>query len=213
MSSDISSIRQDYRKQSLSEDTISENAVVQFKLWFEEAVAAALPEVNAMHLCTVSKDGKPSGRIVLLKGILENEFQFFTNYNSAKAKAIDENPNVSITFFWPELERQVRVEGKAHKLSAEVSDAYFASRPHASQIGAWASSQSSVIENRTFLEEENTNISTQFEGKVIPRPPHWGGFGVIPETIEFWQGRPSRLHDRLLYSKLENSWKIVRLAP
>lgn len=213
MSADISSIRKDYRKQSLAENTILDDAIAQFESWFGEALNAELPEVNAMHLCTVNKAGRPSGRIVLLKGITENEFQFFTNYNSAKAKAIDENPYVSLTFFWPELERQVRVEGSVHKLAAEISDAYFMSRPHPSQIGAWASPQSSSIKDRAFLEEENTKVTMQFEGKTIPRPPHWGGFGIVPDSIEFWQGRPSRLHDRLLYTKSENGWNIERLAP
>ncbi len=166
-----------------------------------------------MHLATVGADGRPSGRIVLVKGIDERGFSFYTNYDSRKGIDLQTRPFASLTFFYPELERQIRVEGTIVKVSVEESDAYFQSRPRGSQIGAWVSAQSAVVENRAALERRQQELERQFAEQPVPRPPHWGGFRVVPDRIEFWQGRPSRLHDRILYRKAENEWIIERLAP
>ena len=212
--SSVADLRKDYKLQSLSEKDVKEHPITQFSTWWKEALTADIDEINAMTLATASPDGVPSARIVLLKGFDENGFVFFTNYNSYKSKDLQENPRACLVFFWKELERQVRITGLAQKTSAEESDEYFNSRPEGSRIGAWASPQSEVINSRQWLEENEKKHSESFKNKPLSRPSHWGGFRVQPVTIEFWQGRSNRLHDRILYSLEENgSWKIERLAP
>jgi pyridoxamine 5'-phosphate oxidase len=210
---EIAALRENYTKGSLDVSDVSLSPFAQFQQWFDEAVASQLLEPNALLLSTVSAEGKPSARIVLLKGI-DTGFKFYTNYLSRKGTELVENPNACITFFWAELERQVRIEGLIEKVSSADSDAYFQSRPRASQIGAWTSNQSMVIANREILEEREKYLIEKFGDNPIPRPPHWGGYRLMPTYIEFWQGRPSRLHDRIAYSLLENgNWKIERLSP
>jgi pyridoxamine 5'-phosphate oxidase len=209
----IADIRKDYQLKSLAESEVSKSPFDQFSIWWEEAVQSAIVEVNAMALSTVSLEGRPSSRIVLLKGYNEEGFVFFTNYTSHKGNQIEHNQHVSLLFFWKELERQVRIEGIASKIAAEESDAYFNSRPVGSQLGAWASPQSQKIADRDILNQELEKVSAQFQEQEIPRPPHWGGYRVQPTSIEFWQGRSSRLHDRILYEQVDQSWQISRLAP
>ena len=209
----ISSIRKDYQLKSLSESDVHANPISQFGQWWEDALTSKIEEVNAMTLSTVNAGGRPSARIVLLKGFDHNGFVFFTNYESEKGIHLSINPYASLVFFWKELERQVRIEGACEKVSEEESDLYFHSRPLGSQLGAWASPQSRVIEDRKDLEDNFKILEGRFTTEDIPRPPHWGGFRVIPEKIEFWQGRSSRLHDRIVYTKSEEDWSIVRLAP
>ncbi|HEV7781852.1 MAG TPA: pyridoxamine 5'-phosphate oxidase [Chitinophagaceae bacterium] len=214
MTGDIAAIRKTYSQKSLSEEDAAANPVLQFSTWWKEAVSAAIDEVNAMTLATASADGLPSARIVLLKGFNETGFSFYTNYNSFKAQQLAENPKACLVFFWKELERQVRITGLIEKLDAAASDAYFNSRPAESRIGAIVSPQSQVIESREWLDQEFKKTATQEGGNKLVRPKHWGGYIVKPVMIEFWQGRPGRLHDRLQYTLLENgSWKIERLAP
>ncbi len=213
MEKSIAALRREYIKDILKKEDLLDTPLKQFSAWFEEAQKAEVLEPNAMSLSTVSPSGKPSSRIVLLKGISESRLKFFTNYRSQKAKHLELNPWVCLNFFWPELERQVRIEGKVEKTSAEESDAYFNSRPEGSKLGAWASPQSDIIENREVMEESHRRLELEFKEKGIPRPPHWGGFHVIPERVEFWQGRASRLHDRFVYFLENGSWKIERLAP
>ncbi|MCE7060266.1 pyridoxamine 5'-phosphate oxidase [Dyadobacter sp. CY343] len=209
----IAGIRYDYSLKGLNEVDLDTNPLKQFKLWFDEAVLAGVSEANAMLLSTVS-NGRPSARIVLLKDLTETGFSFFTNYQSKKGRDMEENNQVALTFFWKELERQVRIEGIVVKTSPEESSEYFAVRPRGSQIGAWVSEQSEVIPDRAFLEEKTREFEDRFEGHEVPRPPHWGGYRVIPERMEFWQGRPSRLHDRLVFEKGKSgNWKIERLSP
>ena len=210
----IADIRQDYQKRTLEDNDVDPDAVVQFANWWDDAIKSEIEEVNAMTLATVNDEGNPTARIVLLKGFDENGFVFFTNYNSHKGEALSKHPYASLVFFWKELERQVRIEGPVSRINEAESDAYFNSRPAESRIGAWASPQSQVITNRDILEENIKKYQLQYPGNDIPRPPHWGGYLVKPALIEFWQGRPSRLHDRILYTLLkENEWKIERLAP
>lgn len=214
MVKNISDIRRDYSHKSLSEKDVNENPITQFSNWWDEAVHSKIDEVNAMTLATASQDGLPAARIVLLKGFSEQGFVFFTNYESYKGLQLAENPKACLVFFWKELERQVRVTGIVVKASAKESDEYFNSRPEASRIGAWASPQSRTIENRHWIDEKFNELVNKMEGTDIQRPPHWGGYIVKPVEIEFWQGRPSRLHDRIQYSLDENGkWKIERLAP
>ncbi len=210
----IAAIRRDYMKESLSENQVEPDPFRQFDRWWEEAMKAEIDEVNAMTLSTVSNDGKPSARIVLLKGYDDYGFVFFTNYESRKGLELLKNPKASLLFFWKELERQVRIEGSCEKVSEAESDAYFYSRPESSRIGAWASPQSQVIGSRDVLDANLSELEKRFRDTPVTRPPHWGGYRVKPELMEFWQGRPSRLHDRILYTQ-ENSgeWKIERLAP
>ncbi len=210
---DLSSIREEYSLRTLDESDISPDPIEQFKTWMSEAVESKVNEPNAMALGTVTENSRPCVRIVLLKGLIDGQFRFFTNYSSNKGKQMDSNPNVSLTFFWPELERQVRIEGIVSKISSEDSNAYFSSRPIGSQIGAWASPQSELIKSRKVIEEQEKSISKKYEDSKIPRPSFWGGYNVTPDMIEFWQGRKSRLHDRLLFRKEENIWKVSRLAP
>ncbi len=209
----IADIRRDYKLKSLIENEVAEDAISQFTNWWNEALDSNIDEVNAMTLATASKEGLPSARIVLLKDYTEKGFVFFTNYHSNKGKDIAENNHATLLFFWKELERQVNIFGTIEKISDEENDEYFYSRPVGSRIGAWSSPQSSVINDRQVLEDNATRFATQF-GDNVPRPANWGGYLVKPSKIEFWQGRPSRLHDRLLYTLTENgSWKIERLAP
>jgi pyridoxamine 5'-phosphate oxidase len=212
--SSIADIRKDYQLQSLLESDIEKNPIDQFSTWWNQAIESQIDEVNAMTLATVDANHKPSARIVLLKDFDVNGFVFFTNYNSKKGLDMLSNKNVALVFFWKELERQVRIEGTVEKVSEDISDAYFNSRPESSRIGAWASPQSTVIPSREILETNFQNYQTEFEKKEINRPQHWGGYIVKPELIEFWQGRSSRLHDRIVYSKDGNEgWNINRLAP
>lgn len=210
---DISSIRKEYTQTQLDESEVDRNPFVQFGIWFDDALNAEVNEPNAMVLSTVSPEGRPSSRVVLLKGFDEKGFTFFTNYKSRKALHIENNPFVSLLFFWPELERQIRIEGDIAKVSPDESDTYFNSRPEGSKIGAWVSPQSSVIKSRGFLESIKMVIEGQFANKPISRPPNWGGYRLSPNLIEFWQGRPNRLHDRIQYSQSKEGWKIERLAP
>jgi len=212
--STIADIRKDYQHLSLTEKDVKQNPFDQFADWWDAAIHASIDEVNAMTLATASPDGIPAARIVLLKGFDSNGFVFFTNYESFKGRQLAENPRACLVFFWKELERQVRITGLVEKTSAAESDNYFNSRPESSRIGAWASPQSRVINSRAQLEEEEKAFARRFDGKTIHRPPHWGGYRVKPGTIEFWQGRPSRLHDRIQYSLQDGgSWLIERLAP
>ena len=209
----VSELRKEYTRSGLRESDVAINPVDQFRTWFEEALDANLHEPNAMTLATATPDGKPSVRIVLLKGYDERGFVFYTNYEGRKARELEANPNCSLAFYWGELERQVRIEGRATRLSEEESAAYFDSRPRGSQLGAWASQQSRPVESRTRLEERLRGLGEEYEGWKIPRPPFWGGYRVGPQSIEFWQGRENRLHDRLLYTLDGEDWKIRRLQP
>lgn len=214
MDTSVADLRKDYQLQSLRKTDVDESPFKQFQVWFDQALAAQLPEPNAMTVATATQSGKPSARIVLLKGFDERGFVFYTNYQSHKGQALIDNPQAALIFWWAELERQVRIEGRVEKVSDQESDEYFHSRPFNSRLGAWASEQSQVIESREVLELRWQELKTKYENSDVPRPPHWGGFRVIPSAIEFWQGRPSRLHDRLLYSLLDNgSWQIERLSP
>ena len=207
-------IRKEYTQKALMESGIEADPVRQFNMWWHEALEAKIIEVNAMILATASADGMPSARTVLMKEFSEKGFTFFTNYNSFKGQQLSENPKACLLFFWKELERQVRITGIVEKLSSEESNAYFQSRPRASQLGAVVSPQSQVIESRQWLDEKYKEIFMQFENTTVQRPLHWGGYIVRPVIIEFWQGRPGRLHDRIQYTLLENGgWKIERLAP
>lgn len=209
----ISTIRKDYSFKTLEISSLNTDPLQQFKVWLQEAINAEALEVNAMTLATIGLDGMPSGRIVLLKEV-DTGFVFYTNYESQKGKEIENNPVCSLTFFWPELERQVRIKGKIEKVSAQESDEYFLSRPVGSQIGAWTSPQSQKISSREELLSRQAAIEKQFENSPITRPPHWGGYRVIPSSVEFWQGRPSRLHDRVRYQASENgNWELSILAP
>ena len=214
MDMELAHLRENYTKGGLAERDLHKNPIEQFRIWFEQAKSAKITEPNAMTLATATADGIPSARIVLLKGFDEQGFVFFTNYESPKGEDLEENPNVALVFYWAELERQVRISGTAAKTSREVSEAYFATRPRDSQLGAWASEQSTVIPNRRFLEEQLESLTKWYEGQEIPAPPYWGGYRVRPEAIEFWQGRHSRLHDRLVFTRVDESkWEIERLSP
>jgi pyridoxamine 5'-phosphate oxidase len=210
----IADLRKDYTLKDLNEKEIDKNPFIQFKIWFNQSVAAQLPEPNAMTLATCTPDGKPSARMVLLKDIDERGFVLFTNYKSQKGQEISVNPQAALVFWWAELERQVRIVGTVEKISSAQSDSYFEVRPPFSRLGAWASNQSEVIANRDVLEAQLIEFQRQYENQEVPRPPHWGGFRVIAQEIEFWQGRSSRLHDRLRYTLVDNgNWKIERLSP
>ena len=210
----LHNFRKDYMQDTLSISEVDKNPIVQFGKWMQEAISSeVVAEPNAMTLVTSTPDGKPSARVVLLKSFNEEGFVFFTNYESRKAIELAENPHSSIVFDWHMMERQVRIEGIAKKVSEEESDKYFYSRPRESQIGAWVSPQSTFIDGRQELEARQTKIESEFNNTPITRPPHWGGFVLQPYTIEFWQGRQSRLHDRLIYIKTGDEWMLRRLAP
>lgn len=214
MSTDISTLRKNYAREALSESDVLPSPFAQFDRWFQEALEAQLTEPNAMTLATATRDGRPSARTVLLKGVDQEGFVFFTNYESRKGQELADNPQAALLFTWLELERQVRIEGLIERISAEASEAYFQSRPKGSQIGAWVSPQSRVITDRSVLEAKQQALETEYaEIEVLPRPVFWGGYRLLPDTLEFWQGRPSRLHDRILYRRFAGSWKIERLAP
>lgn len=211
---DLQNLRRDYSLAQLSETTINSNPVKQFDIWFNEAIEAKLPEPNVMTLSTATREGVPSARIVLLKGYDNHGFVFYTNYLSRKGKEITKNPLGALTFFWGELERQVRIEGTIEKLSKEQSDRYFQSRPKGSQLGALVSPQSQEIASREVLESKMSQLEAEYADKDVPKPSYWGGYILKPRMVEFWQGQQSRLHDRILYKKIDNStWKTVRLAP
>jgi pyridoxamine 5'-phosphate oxidase len=209
----IQNLRQDYLAAELAEQDVDRDPIAQFQSWFKDAIGAQLYEPNVMTLATSDRFGRPSARIVLLKGVDKDGFVFFTNYQSSKGQHLLENPQAALVFFWAELQRQVRIEGVVSKVADEVSDAYFHSRPAGSQIGAVASPQSKVISDRSLLENKVTELTAQYAGREIPRPLSWGGYLVEPTKIEFWQGRSSRLHDRIVYELIDGSWIINRLAP
>jgi pyridoxamine 5'-phosphate oxidase len=210
----LADLRKDYTRQGLSEADADLDPIRQFHVWFEQALAANVVEPNAMTLATATPDGRPSARIVLLKGADESGFVFYTNYRSRKGVELAANPRAALILFWPDLERQIRIEGHVETVSAEESDAYFCSRPAGSRLGAVVSEQSTVIPGREVLEQRLAQLQAEYPTGDVPRPSHWGGYRVVPEVIEFWQGRPSRLHDRLRYTKQpDGTWKRERLAP
>jgi len=214
MNKNIADIRRDYSLQSLNEKNIDANPINQFKKWWDETLHSEIIEPNAMTLATASQDGLPSARVVLLKGFGDKGFVFFTNYESYKGQQLAENPKACLVFFWKEIERQVRITGLVSKINAKESDEYFDTRPESSRIGACVSPQSQIIESREWLDQQFNTLVSKMEGSAIKRPSNWGGYIVNPVMIEFWQGRPNRLHDRIQYSIEEDgSWKIERLAP
>jgi len=209
----LANLRVDYKSAEFNETHVRQNPVEQFEIWFNDSIEAKIYEPNAMTLATVSNAGIPNARIVLLKEFDATGFVFYTNYESHKGQELENNPNVALVFFWKELARQVHIKGKVEKISREESDEYFHSRPRESQIGAWASKQSSEIPDREFLEERFQKLQNEYNGEEIPLPTFWGGYRVIPHEIEFWQGRENRLHDRIIYLLTGNGWKISRLSP
>ena len=215
MEKDLSNYRKIYKRNPLLKDNISENPMELFQKWFYEADEFdGIEEANVMHVATIGLDGFPKNRVVLLKRFTWEGFIFYTNYNSEKGISISKNPNVSATFFWHKLERQIIIKGKAEKIAENLSDGYFESRPEGSKLGAWASDQSSVIKSREDLDQKLISFEKKFEGKEIPRPKHWGGYIIKPISIEFWQGRPNRMHDRIRYTLQEDfNWKLERLEP
>ncbi len=215
MNTDLGNYRRDYNKTELSKKSVSENPMEFFQKWFYEAEEFDnIIDVTAMTISTIGKDGFPKNRVVLLKKYTWEGFIFYTNYNSEKGKAIAQNPNVCLSFYWPSIERQIIIKGTAEKISENLSDGYFETRPKGSKLGAWASNQSEVVSSRSYLDDKLHSFEKKYENKDIPRPKHWGGFIVKPASLEFWQGRPNRMHDRIRYTLQENfEWLIERLAP
>lgn len=215
MQKDLGNYRKSYEKKELLESEVGDNPMTLFQKWFHEVEAAeATDEPNAMSLSTMGEDGYPKTRVVLLKRFTHEGFIFYTNYQSEKGKAVLNHPQVCLSFFWSAMERQVIIKGSAEKLAENLSDGYFESRPKGSQLGAWASNQSEVVPSRAYLEESLEKLEQQYQGKEVPRPPHWGGFLIRPVSIEFWQGRPNRLHDRIRFElQADYHWKVERLAP
>jgi pyridoxamine 5'-phosphate oxidase len=209
----VARLRKEYTRAGLKESNAASDPIEQFRRWFDEALAADLHEPNAMTLATATPDGRPSARVVLLKGFDERGFVFYTNYEGRKSGELEANPRCALVFYWGELERQVRIEGHASRVPGEESDQYFGSRPRGSRLGAWASEQSRPVRDRGALEERLRGLEAEYEGREVPRPPFWGGYRVEPETIEFWQGRENRLHDRLVYRRSGGSWRRERLQP
>ena len=210
----VARIRTEYTRAGLAEVDAAPDPLAQFRAWFEDALAADLHEPNAMVLATATPDGKPSARVVLLKGFDERGFVFYTNYEGRKGREIGRNPHAALVFYWGELERQVRIEGRVGRVSERESDAYYASRPRGSRLGAWASEQSRPAESREVLESRLAALEREYEDQNIPRPPFWGGYRVEPEAVEFWQGRENRLHDRIVYRRMgDGGWEIGRLQP
>lgn len=210
----LADLRREYRQQVLRETAVDPDPIRQFQIWFDQVLAAKLPEPNAMTLATATSDGKPSARIVLLKGVDQRGFAFYTNYLSRKGQELTTRPEAVLVFWWAELERQVRIEGKVATIPSAEADTYFQSRPRGSQLGAWASEQSQVIPDYAVLEQQLQQLEALYQNQPIPRPPHWGGFRLQPQRMEFWQGRPNRLHDRLAYRLIsEGQWHLERLAP
>lgn len=213
MNPELAQLRREYARQALDEAQLPDDPLTLFQQWFREALQAEVADPNAMVLATADISGRPSARVMLLKDCDTQGFVFFTNYESRKGHELTENPWAALVFWWAALERQVRVEGRVEKVSAEESDAYFQTRPRESQLGAWASPQSQVIPDRATLEHRVAELMARFNGQEVPRPPYWGGFRLIPEVIEFWQGRPGRLHDRIRYRRTPQGWVKDRLAP
>ena len=209
----VESMRVEYEHGRLIEAEAAPDPFVQFRAWFDVASSSGLPEPNAMILATATPDGRPSARVVLLKGFDSRGFAFFTNSESRKGRELAANPFASLVFFWPTLERSVRVEGRAERVSDAEADAYFALRPPGAKLGAWASNQSEIVPDREALESALSQLERAHPDGLIARPPHWGGFRVVPDSVEFWQGRPNRLHDRLRYRKSVGAWLIERLSP
>jgi len=212
-SKNLADIRNDYSLRELSREKVDSDPFTEFRIWMDEALESQVNEPTAMTLSTVASDGRPSSRVVLLKGYDSGGFLFFTNYNSRKGRELAENPYAAVNFFWPELERQVNISGRTSKVSAEESDEYFGSRPFTSRVGAWASNQSEIIDSRMTIMFKAAKLLVRYASGNVPRPPHWGGFRLVPDRFEFWQGRESRLHDRICYELKDNSWEIVRLSP
>lgn len=213
MPTNLPELREEYGRESLNESDLAKDPIEQFTLWFQEAVKAGLPEPNAMALATASAAGRPSARIVLLKGYDLRGFSFFTNYQSRKGRELAENPYAALLVFYPPLERQIRIEGRIETISPEESDAYYLSRPIGSRLGAWASNQSEVVPDRATLDRRLAELEKRAVSEPFPRPSHWGGYRVVPDSLEFWQGRPNRMHDRLRYRLTPEGWKVERLEP
>jgi pyridoxamine 5'-phosphate oxidase len=210
---DVASLREEYSQRRLRRRDLDPDPIIQFKRWLAEAVETKIKDPNAMSLATVNAEGQPSARVVLLKGIAPHGFLFFTNYGSRKAQDLEVNPKAGLTLFWPELERQVVIEGAVRKASREEAGQYFHSRPLGSQLGAWASQQSQIVPSREWLEEKFEQVAAEYSGREVPLPDFWGGYWLEPSSIEFWQGGPSRIHDRLRYLREGERWQVVRLSP